>query len=217
MPIRPSEKMIVKGRWTQIGFSFRYRRGHQRSAVFRCECGNVRVVGVATVIAGTSLSCGCLCLEINDAIKTKHGHSRVANRSPEYEIWTTMKQRCENPNMHKYPSYGGRGITVCKEWQDFSVFLADMGPRPEGCSVERIDNSKGYGKDNCRWASRKDQQRNLRTNRLIEFNGRTQCITAWAEELGMNVGTLRGRLKEGWSVEKALTYPVHKSRRDVGT
>lgn len=209
MPIRSDEEIIVKGRWTQVGFSFRSRKTHQRSAVFLCKCGNRRVVTVGTVIAGTSLSCGCLCLEINNVLKTKHGHSRVANTSSEYEIWTTMKQRCENQNAHKYPAYGGRGITVCKEWQDFSVFLADMGPRPEGFSIERIDNHKGYSKDNCRWASRKEQQRNRRTNRLIEFNGKTQCLTAWAEELGMNVGTLRGRLKSGWSADKVLATPVN--------
>lgn len=213
MRIRHNEVMVVNGRLKQVGLSFRTSNKRRiRSAVFLCDCGSRQIIRVVSVSSGVTRSCGCLKAEVACARSTTHGHS--GNRgSREYISWTKLKQRCENKNSHKYPSYGGRGITVCERWsKSFEAFLEDMGPRPEGCSIERRDNNEGYSKDNCLWASRKEQQRNMRTNRLIEFNGKTQCQAAWCEELGISVNTLRSRLRAGWTVDRALTESVQPSK-----
>lgn len=214
MRIRTKDIYVVNGRLKQIGSSFRVSGKYKnRSAVFLCECGNRKVIEVSQVSAGNTMSCGCLNAESRVATHTKHGHSKVGNRSSEYQTWYSMKQRCENKNNTAWDNYGGRGITVCEEWQDFSAFLDDMGTKPFGYSIERIDNNSGYSKDNCRWASRKEQQRNRRENIMFEFNGKTQCLTEWSEELGISPATVFSRLHRGWSVEKSLTHPIRKSKK----
>jgi len=141
--------------------------------------------------------------------ESKHGMSRTAI----YRIWHLMKQRCSNPENTHYASYGGRGITVCERWLDFAVFHQDMGDRPSGMTLERIDNNKGYEPGNVRWASRLDQANNRRTNVLIAFGGRTETIAAWGRETGLGKSTIINRLARGWSVEKALTTtPQHSGK-----
>lgn len=141
-----------------------------------------------------------------------HGHTTHTGSSPTYKSWHTMKQRCTNPRNPQYKDYGGRGITLDPRWEKFSCFLADMGVRPEGTTLDRIDNNLGYGPSNCRWVSRKLQQRNRRTNRWITHNGETKLLTDWATQLGIRPHTLSSRLDVyGWSIEKALTKP--KMRR----
>jgi hypothetical protein len=115
-----------------------------------------------------------------------------------------MHQRCENPNNEAYEHYGGRGIRVCARWSSFENFLADMGERPRGMTLDRKKNHLGYSKSNCRWATHLEQQSNRRDNRWIEFNGRTQTLSQWARELGLPTGTLHKRIKN-WPLEKALT------------
>ena len=119
--------------------------------------------------------------------------------------WQAMMMRCYHPSSHKYPRYGGRGISVCDRWHDFDRFLEDMGPRPAGCTLDRVNNDGDYCPENCRWADAIIQNRNRSDNRLISFRGRTQCLTAWAEEIGLNRTTLRKRIDMGWPIEKALT------------
>ena len=121
-----------------------------------------------------------------------------------------MKARCLNTNAPNYTSYGGRGITICERWMSFVNFLADMGERPPGTSLDRIDNDRDYCPDNCRWATPRQQSRNTRIARLITFNGETMRVVEWAERLGLNEYIIRSRLKYGWSVERALTRPVKK-------
>lgn len=116
--------------------------------------------------------------------------------------------RCTNPNSKEYPNYGGRGITICERWLKFENFLADMGERSENASIDRIDNFQGYYPDNCRWSTRSEQQRNRRNNRLITFNGKTQCLEDWAAEIGIRSDVLIKRLKLGWSIEETLTKPL---------
>jgi hypothetical protein len=115
-----------------------------------------------------------------------------------------MVQRCTSPNNQNYAQYGGRGVTVCDQWLTFANFLADMGDRPEGKTLDRIDNSKGYEPGNCRWATRKEQQRNRRSNRLLTHAGQTKTMAQWAEDLGVPYTRLQGRLKMGWSVDRVL-------------
>lgn len=105
-----------------------------------------------------------------------------------------MIGRCFKKKNHKYPDYGGRGITVCDRWLDFTAFYDDMGERPKGMTIERIDNGGNYEPDNCRWATPKEQANNTRRNRRITFNGETLNLTAWAERLGVTYGVLHWRL-----------------------
>jgi hypothetical protein len=142
----------------------------------------------------------------------QHNHTSRTKRSPEYHTWNGMVQRCTNPNSVIYKYYGGRGITVDKTWRDFRQFYADMGPRPEGHTLERINNAIGYRKDNCEWRTRKDQSRNKSDNRVLEANGESLCVSAWAEKLGISHETIRFRLRLGWSAERALFTPLMHTR-----
>jgi hypothetical protein len=134
-----------------------------------------------------------------------------------YQSWISMRQRCQNPNHTAYANYGGRGIKVCERWSSFEDFLADMGERPEGCSLDRIDGDGDYEPGNVRWASSKTQSRNWRdANNLVTFDGRTQPLASWSEEFGIEHHTLQYRLRAGWSAEKALTTPVRGRVRREG-
>jgi hypothetical protein len=139
------------------------------------------------------------------------GHVRNRRRSPELNAWVNMIGRCTNPARPDFHSYGGRGIAVCERWKSsFAAFLADMGLRPDGHSLDRIDNAKGYGPDNCRWATKHQQMQNTRATRALTLGGRTQGLNAWAKEIGINKESLRTRLIRGWSIKKALTTGATK-------
>ncbi len=138
---------------------------------------------------------------------TKHGHA-TGGISRTYEAWSGMIARCTNPRKARAADWIGRGISFCDHWRDFSAFLADMGEKPDGLSLDRIDNSKGYSPENCRWADTKTQNRNKRSNRLITFSGQTKTVSEWADETGLG-HALYLRLHNGWSVERALTEPLH--------
>jgi hypothetical protein len=126
-----------------------------------------------------------------------------------YKRWKNMIYRCRNPNHSGYYYYGGSGVTVCAEWESFDVFLADMGEPLEGQSLERVDNKQGYSKDNCVWADRKTQARNMRSNINITILGTTQCLKAWCDEFGLVYGTVIQRIRlQGETPEKALSYPT---------
>ena len=137
----------------------------------------------------------------------KHGRT--------YSSWAEMRQRCYNPNNVSYHNYGGRGVEVCEEWNDYKTFLLDMGVRPENMTLDRIDVQQGYYKDNCRWATPKQQLRNTRANRMISHNGLTKCLAEWAEEYGLKPVTLAKRIREGWTMEAALTEKVNATRKGV--
>lgn len=174
----------------------------------RCDCGNEVIVSGDSLRSGLTKSCGCLRKAKAKERFTKHGKTKART----YYIWANMKDRCLNPNNDQYKDYGGRGIIICDRWLKFENFLADMGECPKSLSIERTDNDLGYYKENCIWATQKQQTRNRRSNLLIEFNGKTQCLAAWAEELGIGRQTLSNRLKRGWSIEKALITPVRKGK-----
>jgi hypothetical protein len=166
----------------------------------RCACGKFSLAYGQDLAKGKVKSCGCLNAE---RIK-KHGCSR----KPVYNIWKGMFQRCENPKEKAYKNYGGRGITVCDEWRDFNVFLADMGFPAKGLSLDRIDNSRGYSRDNCRWATDGQQLNNKRNNVRLKFNGETRTLSEWARYLNVSRDSIHGRISRGWSVEKTLSAPV---------
>jgi hypothetical protein len=133
--------------------------------------------------------------------RTKTGLSSSAT----YSTWCAMKQRCLNPNSIHYRNYGERGITVCERWLEFENFLADMGERSPGMTLERRDNSKGYFPENCLWATRKQQQNNRRGNRLMTYQGETLTVMQWSERTGIHHNTLSQRLDKGWPVEKVFS------------
>jgi len=180
-----------------------------------CDCGKEVVIIGHSLKSGHTKSCGCLRKEITRERFTKHGYDRLNRRTRIYQIWNDMIQRCTNSNTENYSRYGGRSITVCKRWLKFENFLEDMGERPPNRTLERINNNKGYYKENCRWATQKEQARNRRNNHLIIYNGITQCIAAWAEELNINQHTLANRIfRYGWSIEKAFTTLVRKVKNE---
>ena len=129
--------------------------------------------------------------------------------------WGQMIARCYDPDNHKYPSYGGRGIRVCDRWICRRLFLEDMGDRPEGMTLNRIDNDGPYSPENCEWASHTAQAQNRRDNRRISFDGKTECLTEWARIYGLNRTTLRKRLDAGWSMEAALKAPIKNDRKSM--
>lgn len=121
--------------------------------------------------------------------------------------WSAMRTRCLNEKTPLYKYYGGRGVTICPEWISFERFVADMGERPKGMSLDRIDNDKGYSKENCRWATDLQQGQNTRRVKKIEYKGEIHCIAEWARIVGIGQPTLAYRVRSGWSTERALTAP----------
>lgn len=138
--------------------------------------------------------------EANRRTKFKHGGAK----NPLYTTWLNMRQRCNNPRSPAYKNYGGRGIKVCERWDDFLNFAEDMGDRPEGMTLERIDCNGDYSPENCKWATRKEQMRNVRYNRWIEFDGKRLILSDWSKELGISPATLWYRLSK-YEAETALT------------
>lgn len=195
-----------------------YKKSNNRIyGLYECFCGKVFSCYVYDVGRKHTKSCGCLSKEIHKKRLTTHGKKH----SLEYVCWMNMRQRCNDKKTIGYLNYGKRGITVCDTWQNsFEAFYKDMGPHPgKGYSIDRIDNNKGYSKDNCRWATRKQQNNNQRSNRIITFNGKTQNLTSWSKELHINFDTLRFRLdRYKWPVEKAFTTAVTKKKieRELG-
>jgi hypothetical protein len=134
-----------------------YYRAHP-TWLFLCDCGKEHEAIGSRVRAGYTKSCGCLSREVTRARSVRHGH--FGSRT--YASWTAMLSRCTNENHHAWDRYGGAGIGVCEEWRSFDNFLADMGERPPGTSIDRIDGTKGYEASNCRWATRSEQNKNRR-------------------------------------------------------
>jgi hypothetical protein len=174
---------------------------------WRCKCACGRIVEVSSSNLQRTGSCGCDRPRKVAALKTKHGHATQASASPEYRAWLKMIERCEQKDNINYHNYGGRGIKICRRWrEDFTSFLADMGPKPVGdYSIERRDNDGDYEPGNCRWATRKEQTRNMRTNRLLTLDGETKPLTDWAPTLGLSPSGLARRLARGWDLRRALT------------
>jgi hypothetical protein len=137
-------------------------------------------------------------------------HGRSNKKGNEYISWLCMKQRCLNPKDPRYKDYGGRGITIYEPWLDFVNFERDMGARPKGTSLDRWPNPNGnYEPGNCRWASRQQQQRNMRNSHFITWKGQRKLCREWAIELGLNYEVLRCRLRRHWPLERAMTEGIH--------
>lgn len=178
----------------------------------RCDCGVEKRAGGAALRSGMTTSCGCYAKEATSNRSKTHGLSKTRM----YQLWAGMKARCYRKTSPDYPQWGGRGISVCPQWRDsFEQFLADMGDRPKGATLDRIDNDGNYEPGNCRWASRKEQNRNRRDNLQLTMNGETRCVNEWAEHLGIDASTFRARIRRGWSIEKAAKVPIATQERII--
>ena len=216
------------GRLTVIGFAGHSRTKSGKSKLLvkcKCSCGNVVITPSSNLTTGDTKSCGCYHLDKAKEICTgntfgyKHGGTIYNHRL--YAVYTTMHQRCENPNCDYYDRYGGRGIYVCKEWSgengfsNFREWAMNNGYNPDAtkgeCTINRIDNDGPYSPDNCEWVNRTVQMNNTSANRYLTYNGETYTVTEWANKLGINFSTIENRLCNGWSVEKTLSTPAEKN------
>lgn len=177
--------------------------GGKPAWVCKCKCGTIAIVRGSDLRLGSSKQC----VKCRPRI---HGHtSSKGYKSPEYNSWLSMKNRCTNLNATGYNRYGGRGVKVCKRWiNSFENFLHDMGPRPQGTSLDRINNNGNYTPSNCQWASANRQSYNKCSNRYIRYKGMKKCISEWCSILGIDEELVRGRLKLGWTFSDAVTTPT---------
>ena len=163
-----------------------------------CSCGWFKITNGNALQIGTTTSCGCA--------RTIHGESD----SPLHKVWTAMRERCNNPRNRSFKNYGGRGIKVCQRWGDFRLFISDMGPRPPGTTIDRIDNDGNYEPANCQWATYLEQNQHTRRTRKISAGGRTMTVANWARELGGSRIIIHNRLRDGWTEEKACLTPIRQ-------
>lgn len=167
---------------------------------FRCDCGAEKDARIKLVRSGNTTSCGCAFRDVMVERNTTHGLSR----NPAYKIWKGMKARCNTPTNTDYASYGGRGIRVCERWSEFPNFLADMGERPEGHSIDRIDVNGHYEPSNCRWSPPVEQANNKRTSRLIEIGGEIRTLQQWSDHHGIGRSLVAWRMRQGWPIAEVF-------------
>lgn len=211
----------VYGKLTVVSFERQDKYGVSQWRC-RCECGKIKVVSSMGMKAGKSSSCGCHRSKILaegradlHIRQTIHGKSRTR----EHRIWSNMIYRCGTKTSPQYSGYGGRGIKVCKRWRDsFAAFLEDMGTAPSrNHTLDRFpDNNGNYEPKNCRWATRREQANNRSQSRFLKYKGETKTLCDWARQFDVDKNTLRGRLRSGWSVAKALETPSDKRYSSKG-
>lgn len=200
----------IFSRWKVSGLGSPNKRNQTRWRCI-CQCGTIKDVETHSLLCGDSGSCGCLKRENTSKTKKTHGATTRGQRIPEYGIWATMINRCYRKNTKGYKLYGARGIRVCDRWRHyFAVFYEDMGPRAGSeYSLDRIDNDGDYEPTNCRWATKKQQANNRRTNRMVVFNKESMTLQQASERYGIHPYTIYRRLQAGWTTERALTEPIH--------
>lgn len=180
-----------------------------------CDCGSTTHVPVGYLTSGNTTSCGCAHREMVSALGKKSAKHSMTG-SPEYRSWQSMRQRCNDPECKDYRNYGARGIKVCDRWEDFAAFYADMGDRPIGTTLDRIDNSGNYEPSNCRWADQKTQSNNRRANVVLTYDGKSLTVAQWSEIVGVERKTIEYRIRSGWATERALTTPSLTNRKKHG-
>ncbi len=201
--VRPDARF---GRWTVVSFA------GDKKWNCRCDCGTERPVLTSALGTGRSQSCGCTT-----------GRARVPSRegmrqhgmtgTPTHNTWVGMIQRCTDPKHGSYALYGGRGITVCERWLRFEHFLTDMGEKPHGMSLDRIRSDLPYTPENCRWATRIQQNANRSISRFITCRGETHHLQEWSRRRGIKSGTIRVRLERGWTEDEALGFTLRQHNR----
>ena len=182
-------------------------KGKSTMWLCKCDCGNETIVNGSSLKKDLTKSCGCLNIELLRKRQITHGKTNTRL----YDIWAGVKGRCLNPNMKAYELYGGRGITLCEEWQEFQPFYdwAMANGYSDKLSIDRINVNGNYEPSNCRWTDVETQQNNTTRNNFVTYNNETHTTSEWARILGINYHTLQTRLhRNGWSVEKSFTEPV---------
>lgn len=183
--------------------------GTHRLWLCSCECGSAAFATMSDLRCGRRRSCGCLKRTAN----TTNGAQVGGKRMPEYGIWASMKERCSNPKQSRYERYGGRGIRVCREWEDFARFIEDMGPRPSTKhTIERIDNDGDYEPSNCRWATWKEQANNRSSNVLLTIGAERLSLSQWAVRSGVDRMTIKERAKRHFQGDLAEAVRFYLQR-----
>jgi hypothetical protein len=187
------------------------RRGHNSRYICLCDCGKEVTIHTSNLTNNHSKSCGCFRKELAADNHRTHGHFGT----PAYASWQSMKNRCNNAADISFKNYGGRGITICKEWNDsFKAFYRDMGPRPsDKTSIGRIENNLGYSPANCRWENDKEQGENKRNNHKVIINGESKNFSDWCSHFNIPLSTALQRVKYGWGDETALRTPVRPHKK----
>lgn len=174
-------------------------KGERVKWICQCECGNIKIVSQSRLKRGEVTHCGC-----DNPFSYRKQYPRL------YSIWSDMKDRCNNPNNSRYDDYGGRGIAICKEWnenfQTFAEWALENGYEEE-LTIDRIDVNGNYEPSNCRWVTRFKQMSNMRKNVNITYKGETDILASWCRRLNLKYSTVSYRLKNGWSVEEAFEIP----------
>lgn len=204
------ENSVIKnGLVFQVGKEFRYSQFGKLHAVFQCACGEKFIEWVDKVKFDGVNSCAAYHYK-----RRTDGSLEEHLNHPLFKTWSGMLERCYNRHHNSYKNYGGRGITVCERWLKFDEFSTDMGERPSGTTLDRIDNDEGYSPNNCKWSTKSWQARNRRSNRLITINDVTKTLVEWSEQDGaVSISTIRGRLNLGWPFEKAIFHPSRNKKR----
>lgn len=173
--------------------------------LYKCFCGKQFECLNTNINTGNTKSCGCL-RKIN---ASKNFKTHGLTNTKVYRAWCSIKRRCYNKNDVQYHTYGGRGITVSADWKNsFETFYKDMGEPPtQYHSIDRIDNDKGYSKNNCKWSTMKEQSNNKSTNRFLEYNGQIKTLTEWSNIYKIESKLVYKRLDRGWDLHRALTQP----------
>lgn len=177
----------------------------------RCACGTIKIIRAASLTAGMNKSCGCR--------RGTHGMATGSRKHPMYLAWQNMRTRCGNPNRPQWKDYGGRGISVCPEWGTFSAFASDMGDSwSPGLTLDRKDNDADYSKENCKWSTKAEQQRNKVGTTWIQTPAGRMCIEEAARKYAsVSAATVRYRLSAGWPEKLALLRPaIPAGKRQFG-
>lgn len=187
------------------------RRIRERTFLCKCDCGKETIVRLSCLRSNKTVSCGCVGAKHRADSRRSHGLSHTTF----YRKWWSIKRRCICKYDKSYHNYGGRGITLSEDWMTFKNFHRDMfedyeraSSKIKNVTIDRIDNDKGYSKDNCRWVSNIDNANNTRKNIFLEFQGKRHTVSQWSRIVGIHPETLYSRIKKGLSTEEVLTRPV---------
>lgn len=216
IPVKISNKELIDSKrngWTVLwsGKGLKYDGSVHRSLVCMCMCGRIKEIRTHDFLTGRSKNCGCF----RECGNRKYS-SHTSIRRAEYGIWKSMRRRCHNPNDSRYYDYGGRGISVCKEWREsFQNFYDSVGPRlSDKHTIDRIDNNGNYEPGNVRWATVEEQYRNKRNTRMLTYNDLTKTIAEWSRIVNIPPNTIRGRIEQGWTIHDAFTKPIMGRNND---